>query len=70
MEAAQSGLEAAMREHATLAKALSGARAAAAPLLAGAVAERLADLAMEQASFDVVLAACDPGRLASSRRNS
>jgi DNA repair protein RecN (Recombination protein N) len=61
MEAAQTGLDGAVREHAALAEALSGGRAAAAPLLAGAVAERLADLAMEQASFDVVLAPCDPG---------
>jgi len=61
MEAAQTGLDAAVREHAGLAEALSSARAAAAPLLAGAVAERLAELAMEQASFDVVLTPSDPG---------
>jgi DNA repair protein RecN (Recombination protein N) len=61
MEAAQAGLEAAVAEHAALAEALSDARAAAAPQLAGAVAEALADLAMEQASFDVVLTPSDPG---------
>jgi DNA repair protein RecN (Recombination protein N) len=61
MEAAQARLEAAVAELGKVAEALSGARAAAAPQLAGAVAERLADLAMEQASFDVVLTPCDPG---------
>jgi DNA repair protein RecN (Recombination protein N) len=61
MGSAQAALEAALREHGALAEALGAARATAAPLLAGAVAERLADLAMEQASFDVVLVPCEPG---------
>ena len=61
MEAAQARLHDAVRDHGALAGALGRARAQAAPRLAAAVAERLADLAMEQASFDVALVACEPG---------
>jgi DNA repair protein RecN (Recombination protein N) len=61
MEAAQAALADALRDHGRLAEALTAARADAAPRLAAAVAARLADLAMEQASFDVALAACEPG---------
>jgi len=61
LEAAQVALEDAQRGHAELAGRLTAARTAAAPVLAGAVAERLSDLAMEHASFDVVLVGCEPG---------
>jgi DNA repair protein RecN (Recombination protein N) len=61
MESAQARLAAAMREHAAIVEGLSRARAQAAPRLAAAVGERLAELAMEQASFEVTLVANDPG---------
>jgi DNA repair protein RecN (Recombination protein N) len=61
LEAAQARLDVALREHASVTKALTAARADAAPRLAAAVGERLAELAMEQASFEVALLACEPG---------
>jgi DNA repair protein RecN (Recombination protein N) len=62
MEAAAARLEAAQRAYADAAGALTSARALAAPLLAREVRERLAELAMAEASFEVVLLACEPGR--------
>jgi DNA repair protein RecN (Recombination protein N) len=62
MAAAREQLETAGPVHATACAALSDARATAAPLLARAVAERLAELAMVEASFEVVLQPCQPGR--------
>ena len=62
MEAAQARLDDALREHAVAHAALSRARAAGAPVLAGEVRERLAELAMAQASFEVALVPCEPGR--------
>ena len=62
MEAAQARLAEAAAEHGAHVAALRGARASAAPQLARAVAERLAALAMADASFDVTLEACEPGR--------
>jgi DNA repair protein RecN (Recombination protein N) len=62
MEAVQARLDEALREHAAQHAALSEARAAAAPLLARAVRERLAELGMAEASFEVGLLACEPGR--------
>jgi DNA repair protein RecN (Recombination protein N) len=67
MEAAQARLDSAVCDHGALAGSLSTARAAAAPRLAAAVAERLADLAMEQASFDIALAPCEPGAAGSEQ---
>jgi DNA repair protein RecN (Recombination protein N) len=67
MEAAGTRLEAALREHAALVTELSAARSAAAPELARAVAERLAALAMGDASFAVTLVACDPGGAGAER---
>jgi DNA repair protein RecN (Recombination protein N) len=61
LEQATAGLEAARSELATRAKELRAARAAAAPRLAEAVRERLADLAMAGASFEIALEARDPG---------
>ena len=61
LETAQARLEDALREHGALVDVLSRARAAAAPLLAAAVQERLAELAMAQASFAVALVPCEPG---------
>ena len=61
MEAAGARLAAAEREHAAAHAELSAARAEAAPRLAAAVCERLADLGMAGASFDVALLACEPG---------
>ncbi|HXR13857.1 MAG TPA: DNA repair protein RecN [Solirubrobacteraceae bacterium] len=62
MEAAAARLESSLREHAAAHMALSEARAAGAPTLAGAVRERLAELGMAEASFEVALVACEPGR--------
>jgi DNA repair protein RecN (Recombination protein N) len=61
LEAVQAQLDGALAEHAALVEALSEARAAAAPLLSAAVGERLAELAMPQASFAVTLAPCPAG---------
>jgi DNA repair protein RecN (Recombination protein N) len=61
LEAAQASLDAALREHAALAAALTDGRRASAPVLAAAVGERLAELAMDQASFEIVLLPCEPG---------
>jgi DNA repair protein RecN (Recombination protein N) len=62
MEAAQARLDDALREHASAHAALSRARAGGAPALAREVRERLAELAMAEASFEVVLVPCEPGR--------
>ena len=62
MEAAQARLDDALREHASAHAALSRARAGGAPALAHEVRERLAELAMAEASFEVVLVPCEPGR--------
>ena len=62
MEAAQARLDDALREHAAAHAALSRARAGGAPALAHEVRERLAELAMAEASFEVVLVPCEPGR--------
>ncbi|HEY5389325.1 MAG TPA: DNA repair protein RecN [Solirubrobacteraceae bacterium] len=62
MEAAAAGHERACAEHASACATLSAARAQAAPALAAAVRARLADLGMAEASFDVVLTPCEPGR--------
>jgi DNA repair protein RecN (Recombination protein N) len=62
MEAAQGRLESALREHAAAHASLSRARAGAAPALAREVRERLAELAMAEASFEVALVPCEPGR--------
>jgi DNA repair protein RecN (Recombination protein N) len=62
MEAARSGLEEALREYAAQHAGLSTARAAGAPALARAVRDRLAELGMAEASFEVALVACEPGR--------
>jgi DNA repair protein RecN (Recombination protein N) len=61
IETAQARLDEALREHGVAHAALSEARAAGAPALAGAVGERLAELAMAEASFEVALVACEPG---------
>ncbi len=61
LEAAQARLVAATGDYRTLADDLTRAREAAAPRLAAAVAQRLADLAMGQASFDVALVPGEPG---------
>jgi DNA repair protein RecN (Recombination protein N) len=62
MEAAQGRLESALREHAAAHASLSRARTGAAPALAREVRERLAELAMAEASFEVALVPCEPGR--------
>jgi DNA repair protein RecN (Recombination protein N) len=62
MEAAAEALERARAEHAAAHGALSAARAQAAPELAAVVRARLADLGMAEASFEVALTPCDPGR--------
>jgi DNA repair protein RecN (Recombination protein N) len=62
MEAARTGLEQARAEHAAAHAALSAARAVGAPSLAREVRERLAELAMPEASFEVALVPCEPGR--------
>jgi DNA repair protein RecN (Recombination protein N) len=61
-EAAQARLDEARRAHGAAHAALSAARAAGAPVLAHAVGERLAELAMAEASFEVSLIECEPGR--------
>jgi DNA repair protein RecN (Recombination protein N) len=61
MEAAASRVEASLVEHAAVHKQLSKARAAGAPKLAAAVRDRLAELAMAEASFEVALLSCEPG---------
>jgi DNA repair protein RecN (Recombination protein N) len=61
-EAAQARLDDARRAHDAAHAALSATRAAGAPALARAVGERLAELAMADASFEVSLLACEPGR--------
>jgi DNA repair protein RecN (Recombination protein N) len=61
MEAAAARLESSLREHGAVHAELSKARAAGAPALAGAVRERLAELGMAEASFEVALLACEPG---------
>lgn len=58
---ATAALEKATAQRAKLAGGLHKARAAAAPKLAAAVRERLAGLAMEGATFEVVLAEREPG---------
>ena len=62
MEAAAARLEASLLEHEAVHKQLSKARATGAPKLAAAVRERLAELAMAEASFEVALLPCEPGR--------
>ncbi len=61
LEAVEARLEAALREHAALAARLGATRSAGAPALSRAVCERLSELAMEQAGFEVVLVPCEPG---------
>ncbi|MGD0197971.1 MAG: DNA repair protein RecN [Solirubrobacteraceae bacterium] len=61
LEAAQARLDGSLCEHAALASQLTAARAAAAPALSAAVCERLAELAMADASFAVALVPCEPG---------
>ena len=62
MEAAQARLADASAELAAAHAELTRARAAAAPVLAGEVRARLAELAMAEASFEVALLPCEPGR--------
>jgi DNA repair protein RecN (Recombination protein N) len=62
MAAARERHDAALAAHAEACAALSAARAAGAPALARDVRERLAELAMAEASFEVELLACEPGR--------
>jgi DNA repair protein RecN (Recombination protein N) len=62
LEQATAALDAARAELGSRAEELRAARAAAAPRLAAAVRERLADLAMAGASFEVALEPRDPGR--------
>jgi DNA repair protein RecN (Recombination protein N) len=62
MEAAQGRLESALREHAAAHASLSRGRERAAPALAREVRERLAELAMVEATFEVALVPCEPGR--------
>ena len=62
IEAAQARLDEARRAHDAAHAALSATRAAGAPALARAIGERLAELAMAEASFEVSLLACEPGR--------
>jgi DNA repair protein RecN (Recombination protein N) len=61
LERGAAELEAARAEQAEAAQALRAARAKAAPRLAGAVRERLAELAMEGASFEIALQEREPG---------
>jgi DNA repair protein RecN (Recombination protein N) len=61
-EVAQVRLADASRELAAVHAELTRARAAAAPVLAGEVRTRLAELAMVESSFEVALLACEPGR--------
>ena len=62
MEAAQVRLADASRELTAVHAELTQARRAAAPVLAGEVRARLAELAMAEASFEVALLPCEPGR--------
>jgi DNA repair protein RecN (Recombination protein N) len=61
LERGAAELEAARAEQASAAEALRAARAKAAPRLARAVRERLAELAMEGASFEIALQEREPG---------
>jgi DNA repair protein RecN (Recombination protein N) len=61
LEEAQAELATAREARAALALELRAARAAAATTLAGAVRERLAELAMESASFEIALEERDEG---------
>jgi DNA repair protein RecN (Recombination protein N) len=61
LERGAAELEAARAEQATAAGALRAARAKAAPRLSSAVRERLAELAMEGASFEIALHEREPG---------
>ncbi|WP_205698045.1 DNA repair protein RecN [Conexibacter sp. SYSU D00693] len=61
LEEATAALDAARAEHARVAAELHEARAAAAGPLAEAVRERLAELAMDGASFEIALGAREPG---------
>jgi DNA repair protein RecN (Recombination protein N) len=61
LERGAAELEAARAEQAEAAQALRAARAKSAPRLAGAVRERLAELAMEGASFEIALQEREPG---------
>jgi DNA repair protein RecN (Recombination protein N) len=61
LEQASAALETAWGELASRADELRAARAAAAPRLAAAVRDRLADLAMAGASFDIALEPREPG---------
>jgi DNA repair protein RecN (Recombination protein N) len=61
LERGAAELEAARAEQATAARALRAARAKAAPRLSSAVRERLAELAMEGASFEIALHEREPG---------
>jgi len=61
MEAARGAVAHAAAEHAEHVAALGAARRAAAPALSAAVCERLAALAMAEASFAVTLVPCEPG---------
>jgi DNA repair protein RecN (Recombination protein N) len=62
MEAARGELAAASAEHGGHIAALGAARRAGAPELSAAVGERLAALAMAEATFAITLVACEPGR--------
>ena len=62
MESARAALAAAQDAHRDHVAALRRARRAAAPKLSAAVGERLAALAMAEASFAVTLIPCEPGR--------
>jgi DNA repair protein RecN (Recombination protein N) len=62
MEVSQVTLADASRQLAEVHDELTRARVAAAPVLAGEVRARLAELAMAEASFEVALLACEPGR--------
>ncbi len=61
LEEATAALDAARADRDALAASLRKARAQAAPKLARAVRERLAGLAMEGATFEVLLSDRDPG---------
>lgn len=61
LEEATAALEAARAEHARLAEQLREARVASAGPLSAAVRERLADLAMDGASFEIELEEREPG---------
>jgi DNA repair protein RecN (Recombination protein N) len=62
MEAAQASVERARSDHLAACESLSAARLKGAPLLAAAVRARLAEVGMAEASFEIVLAPCEPGR--------